>query len=66
MIKLTPADIDCLIRTLELAEEDAKHGFQPRNVDRLESSWFSLAVATANKADLVDRRRSFQRFLPSG
>ena len=42
MIKLTPADADCFLRALELAEDNPKYGFQPPEIDRVESSWFTF------------------------
>ena len=42
MIKLTPADVDCFLRALELAEESPEYGFQPTEIDKIESGWFTF------------------------
>ena len=42
MIKLPPTDADCFLRTLELAEERPQYGFQPNEIDKVESEWFTF------------------------
>jgi hypothetical protein len=49
MIKLIPADLDCFLRTLELADENPEHGFQPGEIDSVESGWFVFDAEYTNR-----------------